>query len=89
MLTFALAHSQPQKVLGRISYTTDLWSDQGQGSYLALTAHWIARGPADSLELRSGLAAFHWFMGKHSGDRLSLAMLALLDHAGTTQKVQS
>jgi len=84
-----LTHSQNQKALGQISYTTDLWSDQGQGLYLALTAHWISCSWGGSLELRSGLAAFHWFMGKHSGNCLSLAVLTLLDHMGTTEKVRS
>ncbi|KAH9964911.1 hypothetical protein BC827DRAFT_1086744, partial [Russula dissimulans] len=41
--------------LGRVSLTSDLWSDINLRSFMAVTAHWLARGKINTLELRSAL----------------------------------
>lgn len=72
--------------MGRISYTTDLWSDQHRASYIALTAHFIRRRPDNSLELRCELVAFHRMQGSHAGPKMAEVMIKLLDRLGATKK---
>ncbi|KAG2337339.1 hypothetical protein BDR05DRAFT_841823, partial [Suillus weaverae] len=45
---------------GKISFTSDLWSDQKLCPFLALTAHWIAKEEQTSvLVLKAALITFH------------------------------
>ena len=77
-----------QAALGKISFTSDLWSDKNLRSYLCLTAHWMARNKRTRvLELRCVLVAFHNVTGHHDGVNLARTMLALLDRAGVTAQV--
>ncbi|KAI0071882.1 hypothetical protein K474DRAFT_1581770, partial [Panus rudis PR-1116 ss-1] len=32
-----------KSAIGRVSFTTDLWSDINWNSYMAVTAHWITK----------------------------------------------
>lgn len=76
--------------MGQISFTADIWSDQNRQSYLAITAHWIAkRGDTevDVLTLKAALIAFHRLRSRHDGQSLADAVLHLLDRAGITDKV--
>ncbi|KAG2350045.1 hypothetical protein BDR05DRAFT_832935, partial [Suillus weaverae] len=44
---------------GKVSFTTDLWSDDNRHPFLALTAHWIAQQERTSqLVLKATLLAF-------------------------------
>ncbi|KAI0263898.1 hypothetical protein BGY98DRAFT_905398, partial [Russula aff. rugulosa BPL654] len=46
--------------MGQVSFTMDIWSDQNRRSYLAITAHWIAKcGDTEALALKTALIAFH------------------------------
>ena len=46
--------------MGRISLTADTWSDQSFGSYLAVTAHWVAEVKGTlALQLKVALIVFH------------------------------
>ncbi|KAF8955645.1 hypothetical protein BDZ97DRAFT_1598926, partial [Flammula alnicola] len=45
-----LKHSE-----GRISFTTDLWSDPSLDSYMAVTAHYYVRDENRQLKRRNGL----------------------------------
>ena len=76
-----------QNVLGQILFTTDLWSDNDQTSYLALTAHWIGCNRSGNLELWSGLPGFSHFSGAHMGEGLAKALMMLLDRASIAPKV--
>jgi hypothetical protein len=74
--------------MGRISLMMDTWSDQRIQPYLAITAHWIAIvGETSSLQLKSGLIAFHRLRKGHSGKALARVVMHLLDRAGITVKV--
>lgn len=76
--------------MGDISFTLDLWSDKNRRSYLAITAHWVAKhSDTDALRLKTALIAFHRFYGKHDGESLANTVLALLDRAGVTGKVSN
>lgn len=77
-----------QNSLGKVSFTMDIWSDSKMQSFLAMTAHWIARDN-NTLELKSSLIAFHRIWGKHTGKNLAAIVLSLLDRAGATSKVST
>ncbi|KAG1895162.1 uncharacterized protein F5891DRAFT_893471, partial [Suillus fuscotomentosus] len=44
-----------KNALGRISMTTDLWSDPNRDSYMAVTSHFMMRGEKNRLEYRTCL----------------------------------
>src|SRR5438132_9802173 len=74
--------------MGRISLTTDIWSDPNMQPFLACTAHWIVKGQGSSaLKLKATLIAFHHLPGSHTGVNIATTLLDLLDHAGITDKV--
>src|SRR5216684_3165961 len=76
--------------MGWVSFTMDIWSDQNLQSYLAMTAHWIAKvEQTDGLKLRTVLIAFHCLTGRHDRKSLAEIILHLLDRAGITGKVCS
>ena len=76
-----------QAAKGRVSFTIDLWSDQLQRPYLAMTAHWIAEAEDSTLLLKSALIAFHRMRQNHSGNKLAKTVVHLLDRAEVTVKV--
>lgn len=75
-----------QASLGRVSVTTDLWSDQKRSSKMALTAHYLARNGDGTLAVRSVIFAFHPIRGKHDGKTLAINALQLFDRVGITNK---
>ena len=78
-----------QASVGKVSFTSDLWSDRQRRSYMCITAHWIARSKrSHTLELKSTLIAFHHVSGTHDGVNLACTILKLLDRAGVTAKVR-
>src|SRR5271163_3565835 len=59
-----------EKSVGKISFTTDAWSDPNQTSFMAVTAHWIEAveektpsGSKKKLQLRADLIGFHKLPG--------------------------
>ena len=83
-----------QNALGRISVTTDMWSDPNLSAFMAVTSHWIetetiqtARGVQYHLKLRAELIGFHRVPGSHTGEHLAQALLYILDRLGITSKV--
>jgi hypothetical protein len=76
------------RAVGRVSFTTDLWSSKSRHPYLAITTHWIAKVEGStSLQLKASLIAFHRLRGGHDGVSLAKTVLSLLDRAGVTVKV--
>jgi hypothetical protein len=79
-----------QNAMGQILFTCNVWSDQNQQSFLAITAHWIARvGQTSSLELKMALIVFQGLSGSHTGELLADTVLTLLDRAIATNKVST
>ena len=83
-----------QHSLGRISLTTDMWSDTNLSPFMAVTAHWIEgktentiNGPRRVLKLRSDLIGFLRVPGHHTGEHLAHALLHITDRVGITDKV--
>jgi hypothetical protein len=82
--------SLSQAAEGRISFTMDMWSDQNRRSYLAITAHWIAKLKGTTvLHLKTALIAFHRLYGGHDGKSIAQIVLCLLDRAKITVKVNT
>ncbi|RXW14039.1 hypothetical protein EST38_g11815 [Candolleomyces aberdarensis] len=86
--------AQLQNSVGKISLTTDLWSDPNLCPFMAVTAHWIesrtiltAEGPVTSLVLREDLIAFHNMPGRHTGEHLGTALLHVLDRLKIAAKI--
>jgi len=77
-----------QDALGRVSLTSDLWSDPNQRSFMAVTAHWMAKGRTNQLELRSALVAFREVDGSHTGDNLGQVLFDIIQDIGITHKVR-
>ncbi|KAJ2923582.1 hypothetical protein H1R20_g13520, partial [Candolleomyces eurysporus] len=83
-----------QGSVGRISLTTDLWSDTNLRPFMAVTAHWIeaqtvqtTEGPVTNLALRADLIAFHNMPGRHTGEHLGTALLHVLDRLNIAAKI--
>lgn len=77
-----------QGAVGKISFTSDLWSDSNLMPFMAVTAHWIQataiqtstiEDPQYILKLRAELVGFHWVPGRHNGVHLAQAFLGVLD----------
>lgn len=77
-----------QRAQGKISFTSDLWSDKKLRPFMALTAHWIAKEEKTLvLVLRVALIAFHHIPGSHTGKSLGSTLLHLLDRADVAKDV--
>jgi len=77
-----------KNAMGQISFTADIWSNQDWVSYLAMTAHWIARVEKNStLHLKCALITFHYLHKRHMGKSLAKTVIHLLDRVGVTLKV--
>ncbi|THH23039.1 hypothetical protein EUX98_g8138 [Antrodiella citrinella] len=81
--------------LGKISFTTDIWSSLNRTPYLALTGHWLAMPTEEENQiarkenrnvnvpyLKSALLAFHPVFGSHTGKNLAELVLQLVKRAG-------
>jgi len=64
-----------------------MWSDVNRRSFMAVTAHWMAKGGAKQLELRSTLIAFWEVDGSHSGDNLGQVLFDIIQNIGIGYKV--
>ena len=80
--------------MGKVSFTTDGWSDPNQISFMAVTAHWIQAieektptGVKKTLQLRADLIGFHKLPGRHTGEHLAHCFLFITDHIEVTSKV--
>jgi hypothetical protein len=80
--------------MGKISCTTDIWTNPFMTPYLGLTAHWIEskmerinNRSQIRLALRSELIGFKRLPGRHSGEHISQAILHIVNRLGFTEKV--
>lgn len=79
---------------GKISFTLDLWTDQLQRSFMAVTAHWIEvktvstiNGPQRKLVLRADLIAFRCIPVSHTGEHIGEAFIFSTDRLAITKRV--
>ena len=78
-----------QKAVGKISFTTDAWTDPNKTSFMAVTAHWIEATGHKTLQLQADLIGFHHLPGWHTGEHLAHCFLFITDHLKITGKVCS
>jgi hypothetical protein len=80
-----------QSSVGKISCTTDTWTDPQHTSFMAVTAHWIQATTTNTgtqeLKLRSDLIGFHKIPGRHTGEHLAHCFLYVLDRIKIADKV--
>jgi hypothetical protein len=88
VFTVAITDIAAKAAVGKISYTTDIWSSENMTPYMAVTAHWMAQDNGH-LELKCALIAFQRVWGKHTASNLARILLGVLDRAGTTTNVSS
>ncbi|KAF9439790.1 hypothetical protein P691DRAFT_632971, partial [Macrolepiota fuliginosa MF-IS2] len=62
----AMLKKDLQGVEGRISLTTDTWSDTSLDGYMAISAHFISHNSQGVLEYRSELLSFCYVEGSHT-----------------------
>ena len=82
--------------MGKVSFTTDVWTDQSLNAYMGVTAHWIeghvnesSYGPKYNLEMRAELIGFYHIPGSHTGEHLAHAFLKVIDRFGLARKVRN
>jgi len=80
--------------MGKISFTTDMWSDPNLTPYMAVTAHWIKaetrktpKGRRRKYTLQADLIGFHPIPGRHNGDHLAHTFLHIIDRLKIAEKV--
>ena len=65
----------------------DIWSNPNHQSYMAITAHWIAKTKSTSLQLKVALIAFHCLQVDHDGESLATTVIKLSNRAKIMVKV--
>lgn len=78
-----------QEAPGKISLTSDVWTDPFLRPFMALTAHWIARDHTRELKLTCALIAFYPLPGSHTGENMAAEVMYLLRRAGIVAKVRN
>ena len=78
-----------QGALGRISFTSDCWSDPNLFSYMAVTVHFCARDINGHLEIRNRLLAFRVIEGRHDGINLGNILFEIIKEAGILGQVNT
>jgi hypothetical protein len=83
-----------QKAIGRISLTTDIWSDPQLVTFMAITAHWIEEkvvetpdGPSKKLTLHSALIGFHLVPKGHDRKQLAHILFSVVERVQILGKV--
>ncbi|KAG9088674.1 hypothetical protein FS749_001982 [Ceratobasidium sp. UAMH 11750] len=72
-----------QKARGRISITSDLWSDDILRAFMAVTAHYIN----EAGELAEHLLAFRRVKGHHTGANVGCSLFSVLNEFDITSKI--
>lgn len=76
--------------MGKISFTTDIWTNFNMKSYMAVTAYWLQKNSLQSkVTLCSNLIGFVHIPGSHTGERLAKVFVHILDRIklGKSKKV--
>jgi hypothetical protein len=80
--------------LGRVSFTSDIWTDTNLSPFMAVTAHWI-KGDVQhttnglyNLTLQADLVGFIHLPGNHTGEHIAYAFVHVLERIKVTTKVR-
>ncbi|KAF5354761.1 hypothetical protein D9756_005504 [Leucocoprinus leucothites] len=78
---------------GKVSLTTDMWTDENLSPFMAITTHRIEAleintpaGPRCLLTMKSYVIGFHRVSGHHTGNHLAQALRFIVDHINLTSK---
>jgi hypothetical protein len=75
-----------QDAPGRVSFTTDIWTDFALHPFMSITAHFI-KDSKSKLTLEARLICFKYMPGSHDGASLGKAFVEILRKYGLTEKV--
>ncbi|ESK92971.1 hat family dimerization domain-containing protein [Moniliophthora roreri MCA 2997] len=73
--------------LGRMSFTSDVWSRQTMSSHMAVTTHWMAYSKDGHLIQQSSLIAFCHLMGSHCGANLAKEFISVIEKVECLHKI--
>ena len=74
--------------MGKVSFTTDVWSDLDQKPYIVVTAHWFGlKGGQKKLSLRANLIDLMHIPGSHTGERLGQVFNFIISRIRLGKKV--
>ncbi|KAF5353589.1 hypothetical protein D9758_013794 [Tetrapyrgos nigripes] len=73
--------------LGRLSWTSDIWSRTNLESYMAVTVHYIVRAESGHIELRSRLVAFRRIESSHTGANIAGIFMSVLKDLGAQNSI--
>ena len=74
-------------MLGKISFTADIWSDPQLWPFLCVTAHWIECREDHTLQLSAALIAFSHIPDSHTGSNIAKVTFSALKWADLIDKV--
>jgi hypothetical protein len=77
----------PQNALGRISLTTDMWSNPNLDGFKAVTAHFMERNSDGEIVEAACMIAFRFVEGDHTGEHLGHIFFEILKENGILFKV--
>ncbi|GLB45633.1 putative encoded by [Lyophyllum shimeji] len=86
-LEFKKLIEELKNAAGRISFTSDLWTDQNRRSYMAITAHFMSFGINGQVTMTTRLVAFRYVPGSHSGQNLAKVFVAILKELGIFNRI--
>ncbi|QRV97805.1 hAT family dimerization protein [Ceratobasidium sp. AG-Ba] len=79
-----------QSAEGRISITSDLWTDEMDRPFMAATAHYATKQTSDEKEeLTVNLIAFRFVDSSHTGENLGKILFGILSEYGILHKIGS
>lgn len=95
VIDISMLANSGQAAEGDLSFTEDIWTDNRQRSFLAITGHWIEAklvqtetGTKRELVLRSALVGFVRLPGSHTGEHIAEAFVSVMDKLGILHKVE-
>lgn len=77
-----------QNALGRVSFTSDIWSRKNLEGYMGVTAHFCADSLDGRLTIQSRLVAFYHVKGIHDGKNLAKIFVQILKELGVLNRVR-
>jgi hypothetical protein len=73
--------------MGRISLTSDLWTNTSMRSFMAVTLHWIVRTCEGELQLRTALGGFRYVKNKHDGLNIASRFVDILEELDILDRI--
>ncbi|QRW13009.1 AC9 transposase [Ceratobasidium sp. AG-Ba] len=83
LLEKARIDKEMKNARGRVSLTSDLWSDSNLRSFMAVTAHYIN----ECGDLKDHLISFRKIEGRHTGENVANALFSVLQESSIAKQV--